>query len=150
MSGMQPMLQFMKTDLFAGPAQRPQSLTGMDVRAGIIEDLALKILYLSSSLSVIELAEKMRLSFEVANELFFKMRAEQFCQVTGMAGNIPHIAITSNGRNRAMELLSHSHYAGVAPVSLESYVKQARSQGVQGVTVRPNDVERAFTHMVLD
>ena len=150
MSSMQPMLQFIKTDPLSGPVQRPQTLVGMDVRQAILEDLALKILYLSGSLSILELSEKTRLSFEIANELFFKMRAEQFCQVTGMAGNIPHIAITSNGRNRAMELLSHSHYAGVAPVSLESYVKQARSQGVQNVTVRPNDVERAFTQLVLD
>jgi predicted ATPase with chaperone activity len=150
MGTIQPMLQFMKTDPLTGPALRPQSISGMDVRQAILEDLVLKILYLSGSLSVLELSEKTRLSFEVANELFFRMRAEHFCQVTGMAGNIPHIAITSQGRSRAMELLSHSHYAGVAPVSLESYVKQARAQGLQNLAVRPADVQRAFTHLVLD
>jgi hypothetical protein len=40
-----------------------------------------------------------------------------------MAGNIPHISITSDGRNRAMELLTQSHYAGPAPVDSESYVE---------------------------
>jgi predicted ATPase with chaperone activity len=150
MSGIQPMLQFIKSDPLSGPMRRPQSFSAMDVRQVILEDLAIKILYLSGSLSILELSEKTRLSFELANELFFRMRTEHFCQVTGMLGNIPQIAITSQGRARAIELLSHSHYAGVAPVSLESYVKQARSQAVQNVTVRPADVERAFTHLVID
>jgi predicted ATPase with chaperone activity len=150
MNSAQPMLQFLKTDPLAGPVQRPQSILAVDVRQAVLEDLALKILYLAGSLSILELSEKTKLSFEVANELFFRLRAEHFCQVTGMAGNIPHIAITSQGRARATELLTHSHYAGVAPVSLESYVKQARNQGVRNVTVRPADVERAFSHLVLD
>ncbi|MGA9671079.1 MAG: hypothetical protein WBQ94_17850 [Terracidiphilus sp.] len=150
MSNMQPMLQFIKTDPLSGPMQRPQSFSAMDVRQVILEDLALKILYLSGSLSILELSDKTRLSFELANELFLKMRTEHFCQVTGMAGNIPLIAITSQGRARAIELLSHSHYAGVAPVALDSYVKQARSQAVQNVAVRPSAVERAFSHLVID
>jgi len=67
-----------------------------------------------------------------------------------MAGNIPHIAITSEGRTRAMELLSQSQYAGPAPVSLDSYVRQTRKQGVQNVEVHPADVQRAFAHLVVD
>jgi predicted ATPase with chaperone activity len=91
-----------------------------------------------------------RLSYEVANELFLRLRTELLCQVTGMANNIPNIAITSMGRTRAMELLSHSHYTGPAPVSLEAYVEQVRKQSVKNVIVRPADVERAFAHLVID
>jgi predicted ATPase with chaperone activity len=141
---------FYKGDPLAGPALRPQSISEIDVRQAVLEDLVLKILYLSGSLSILELAEKTHLSFEVVNELFGRLRAERFCQVTGMAGNIPHIAITSEGRTRAVELLSQSQYAGPAPVSLESYVRQARKQGVQDVEVHPADVERAFAHLVVD
>jgi predicted ATPase with chaperone activity len=146
----QPLLQFLKTDPHAGPVHRPQSLKAIDVRRAVLEDLALKILYISGTLSVLELSEKTRLSFEIANDLFLRLRAEQFCQVTGMAGNIPHVAITSQGRARAVELLTQSHYAGVAPVSLESYVRQAKKQGVRDVEVHPADVERCFTHLVID
>jgi predicted ATPase with chaperone activity len=144
------MQEFYKTDLFGGAMRRPQSFRDIDVRQAVLEDLGLKILYLSGSLSVLELGERMKLSFEVANDIFARMRTERFCQVTGMSGNIPQISITSEGRNRAMELLSQCHYAGPAPVALESYVNMTRKQSVRDVSVHPPDVERAFAHLVID
>ena len=40
--------------------------------------------------------------------------------------------------------------AGPAPVSLASYVDQVRKQSVRDITVRPPQVERAFSHLVID
>jgi hypothetical protein len=60
----------------AGPEHRPQTIAEVDVRQAVLEDLALKILYLSGSLSILELSEKTRLSFEVAKELSFRLRTE--------------------------------------------------------------------------
>src|ERR1035441_3059002 len=111
---------FFLSEPVEGPEHKPQSIEEIDVRQSILEDLALKILYLSGSLSILELSEKTCLSFEVAKELSFRLRTELLCQVNGMTGNIPQIAITSQGRSRAADLLAQSHYAGPAPVSLES------------------------------
>src|SRR5271157_1267047 len=132
-----------------GTAHKPQSVAELDVRQAVLEDLALKILYLAGTLSITELADKTRLSFEVAKELAYQLRAELFCQVSGMNANIPPIAITSQGRTRAMELLSQNHYTGPAPVSLESYVEQTRSQSIRKVEVHAEDVQRAFAHLVI-
>ncbi|HEY1210062.1 MAG TPA: hypothetical protein VGE85_11880 [Terracidiphilus sp.] len=132
-----------------GTAHKPQSVAELDVRQAVLEDLALKILYLAGTLSITELADKTRLSFEVAKELAYQLRAELFCQVSGMNANIPQIAITSQGRTRAMELLSQNHYTGPAPVSLESYVEQTRSQSIRKVEVHEDDVQRAFAHLVI-
>jgi predicted ATPase with chaperone activity len=140
---------FVKTEPVVGPARKPQSISEIDVPQGVLEDLALKNLYLSGSLSVLELSQKTRLSFEATNELFCRLRAELLCQVTGMTSNIPQIAITSQGRSRAMELLSQSHYAGAAPVSLESYIEQTRKQSVKNVEVHAADIKRAFAHLVI-
>ncbi|MGA3047434.1 MAG: hypothetical protein ABSD67_12460 [Terracidiphilus sp.] len=150
MATMLSMQDFFKTDLFSGPEQKPQSISETGVRKSILEDLALKILYLSGALSVLDLSDRMKLSFEVANDLFIHMRTERFCQVTGMVGNIPNISITSDGRTRAMELLFQSHYAGPAPVALDRYVEQVKKQSVRDVQVRPENVERAFAHLVVD
>jgi predicted ATPase with chaperone activity len=150
MATMLQMQDFFEAGLFAGPEQRPQAIDELGVRKSFLEDLALKILYVSGSLSVLDLSEKMHVAFEVGNEFFVHMRSERFCQVTGMAGNIPHISITTEGRNRAAELLSHSQYAGPAPVTLESYVEQVKKQSVRDVDVRPANVERAFAHLVVD
>ena len=141
---------FLKRAPIASPLNRPQSLADVDVPLGFLEDLALKTLYLSGSISVLDLSNRLHLCYEVANELFFRMRTEVLCQVTGMTGNIPMLAITSQGRTRAMELLGQSHYTGAAPITLESYVEQTRGQSVKKVAVRPDDVNRAFAHLVVD
>ena len=141
---------FLKRAPIASPLVRPQSLAEVDVPIGFLEDLALKTLYLSGSISVLDLSTRLHLCYEVANELFFRMRTEVLCQVTGMTGNIPILAITSQGRTRAMELLGQSHYTGAAPITLESYVEQTRRQSVKKVVVRPDDVNRAFAHLVVD
>jgi len=141
---------FLKTEPQPGPTYRPQSLSQLDVPQSVLEDIALKTLYLSGSLSVLQLAERMCLSYEVVDALFCQMRLEQLCLVTGMTGHVHQIAITAQGRTRAMELLAHSHYTGAAPVAFESYVKQTREQSVKNTAVRAADVHRAFAHLVID
>lgn len=144
------MNDFIDSEAIAGPRIRPQAISEIDVRPEILEDLTLKILNLFGSLSILEIAKKTCLSYEIVTELFYKLRTKQLCQVTGMTGNVPEIAITSQGRTRAAELLSLSHYTGAAPVALESYVEMVRRQSVRNVQVRPADVERAFAHLVMD
>jgi predicted ATPase with chaperone activity len=136
--------------VLSGPLQKPQSVSDTGVRKGILEDLALKVLYLSGPSSAFELSNHMRLGLGVVDELLRRLRAEQLCEVTGMSGNVPNVAITSRGRAQAQELLSQNQYAGAAPVSLESYVEQVREQSVCQVAVHPPDVERALAHLVLD
>jgi predicted ATPase with chaperone activity len=140
---------FFITESIDGPAHKPQTFAELDVRQSVLEDLALKILYLSGSMSITELADKTRLSFEVAKELAYQLRTELYCQVTGMNANIPQISITTQGRTRAMELLSQNHYTGPAPVSLASYVEQTRQQGIRKAEVHAEDVQRAFAHLVI-
>ena len=141
---------FIKSEPKFGPEHRPQSLAALDVRQGVLEEIALKTLYLSGSLSVLELAERMCLSYEVVDALFCQLRAEQLCLVTGMTGHVHQIAITAQGRTRAVELLAHNHYSGPAPVAFESYAKQTREQSVKKVDVHADDVHRAFADLVID
>jgi predicted ATPase with chaperone activity len=141
---------FVESGPVSGPTHKPQTIAALDVRQSILEDIALKTLYLSGSLSVLELSNRTQLSYEVANELFCKLRAELLCQVTGMTGTVPQIAITSQGRSRAVDLLAQSHYSGAAPVSFESYAEQTRKQSVKKVEVHAAHVKRAFSHLVIE
>jgi predicted ATPase with chaperone activity len=145
-----PAAGILKKEPPVGPAFKPRKMPEVGVRQAILEDLALKTLYLSGPFSVLELSKLMRLSYEIATELFNRMRAELLCQVNGMSNNIPNISITAQGRVRAMELLAHNHYTGAAPVSLSSYVDQVRKQSVRNVEVHPSDVARSFAHLVID
>ena len=133
-----------------GPTVRPKSLAQLDVRRSVVDDIALKTLYLSGNLSLLELAEKMCLSYEVVESLFNQLRLEQLCLVTGMTGHVHQIAITAQGRTRAIELLSQNHYSGAAPVAFESYSIQTRKQSVKQVEINAASMHRAFSHLVID
>lgn len=134
----------------AAPERRPRSIAETGVREAVLEDIALKNLYLRGPFSVFDLSRQMRLGYEVTEQLFSRLRAKLLCEVTGMKANVPEIVITSGGRSRALELLAQSQYSGAAPISLESYVEQVRRQKTRKREVGPADVERAFAHMVFD
>lgn len=134
----------------AGPEHKPRTLAEVGIRESILEDIALKTLYFYGPFSVADLSEQTRLSYNATENLFARLRAKMLCEVTGMTGSVPVINITTEGKTRALGLLSQNQYSGAVPVSLASYVAQVRKQGMRNVTVRPSDVERAFAHLVFD
>ena len=136
--------------IWRGPRFAPESVAETGVKHNVLEELTLKVLHLSGPMSMRDMSTHTRLSLLVVNELLRRMRSEQLCEITGMSGNIPQIAITSRGRSRAAELSLGNHYAGPAPVSLESYTQQVRDQSVRGLEVHSPEIERAFSHLVLD
>ena len=128
----------------------PKALESVGVRPHLLEDLAVKTLCLEGELSLLDLAEKMRLRLSIVDELFQHLRKEQLCEVKGMNGNVYRVALTSQGKARGMELLSLNQYVGSAPVSLSDYVTRIQFQSVKKAVVRPSDVRQAFENLVLD
>ena len=131
------------------PIPVPETLEAVGIRRILLEDLALKTLYLEGELSLIELGERTRLSLAVVEEIFQRLRKAQLCEVKGMDRGVHRIDTTSQGKARALELLSLNQYVGPAPVSLEEYTKQIKEQSVNDVTVHAPDLERALQHLVL-
>lgn len=143
-------LDILKREGVSGPEFRPRTIEDVGVRESILDDIALKMLYLNGPFTVADLAEQTHLSYEVAEQLFARMRAKMFCEVKGISITVPELAITSQGRSRALELLAQNQYSGATPVSLASYISQVRKQRIRDVKVLPADVERAFAHLVFD
>ena len=129
--------------------EAPSSIEEIGVRRNLLEDLALKILYLLGEMSVRELAPHMGLRLGMAEELFQRLRKDQLCQVTGMTGRVHSFTTTSSGKSRALELLAQNQYTGPAPVSLKDYAGMIRAQSVRGIQITPGDMNRAFNHLVL-
>jgi energy-coupling factor transporter ATP-binding protein EcfA2 len=143
-------LDLLKSRPVSTPEHRPRTISEVGIRESVMEDIALKSLYLTGPFTVLDLAQQTHLGFEVAEQLFHRLRAKLLCEVAGMVANVPQISISSHGRTRALELLAQNQYSGSMPVSLESYVAQVRRQSVRSLDVGPDDVRRAFGHMVLD
>lgn len=139
-----------RSDPSSGPAHRPRSVHELGVRQSIIEDLTLKTLNLSGTISVIELGRKLGLGYEVMEDLIARLRAEMLCQVAGMTSNVPLVCVSDKGRTKAAELMAQNSYTGAAPVSFESYVAQTRAQSSKKTAVHAEDIERAFKHLVID
>ena len=127
----------------------PQAALETGIRKGFLEDLALKVLYLNGEMSLIELSDHLCLGPAIIEGIFQFLRKEQLCEVKGMVGNIHRIAASIQGKMRAAELLSLSQYTGQAPVSMADYKLRVRAQSVQQSVIRPEDLARAFHHLVL-
>lgn len=127
----------------------PEMIQDTGLAKSLLEGLALKILYLEGELSLVELAERMKLSYGIIGEIFERLRKSQFCEVRGMTGGVHRIATTSQGKAEAGDLLSRSQYGGPAPVCLKDYVREVQAQTIRGIEVHPEDVARAFSDLVL-
>lgn len=129
------------------PAPRTVEETG--IRRRLLEDLALKTLHLHGELSLRELADRMHVGLKIVEEIFARLRKEALCQVTGMAGGVHRIVTTSEGRDRAIDILAASQYSGPVPVSLDTYVARIKEQSVRRLVVDPEAVKKSFEHLVL-
>src|SRR5437667_5225071 len=128
----------------------PRTADETGIRRKVLEDLTLKTMYLMGELSLHDLAEHLRLSLRIVDEVFQHLRKDQLCQVTGMAGAVHRIVLTAEGKGRALEALAIKQYVGPLPVSLVDYVNQVRAQTVRRLDVSPPAVQRAFEHLVLE
>jgi predicted ATPase with chaperone activity len=126
------------------------SIEKTGVRRNLLEDLALKILYMVGEMSLHDLSRHMGLRPGMVEELFQRLRKDQLCQVTGMTGHVQRITTTSAGKSRALELLAQNQYVGPAPVSLDDYISRIHAQSVRDIQITPKDMNRAFEHLVID
>jgi predicted ATPase with chaperone activity len=136
--------------IIPGPIHRPRSFQELAVRQSVVEDLALKTLYLSGTISMAELGRKLGLGYEIMDDLVSRLRAEMYCQVAGMTGNVPMLCVSDRGRTRAIDLMAQNSYVGPAPISFESFVAQIKEQSTQTLAVHEEDIKRAFAHLVID
>jgi len=127
----------------------PQSIADTGLRKGLLEDLAVKILFLGGEMSLVDLADRMCLSLAPIEEIFQFLRKEQLCEVKGITRGTHRISITANGKSRAAELLALNQYAGPAPVTLMDYTLRVHSQSVQQTEIKAADLDRAFHELVL-
>jgi MoxR-like ATPase len=132
-----------------GPLAVPHRAEDTGIRRGLLEDLALKILYLNGEMTLMDLSNHLCLSLGVVDEIFQFFRKEQLCEVKGMSGGTHRIAASQQGRHRAADLLSLNQYTGAAPVSLDDYVARVKQQSVATSTVRPDQLAVAFQDLVL-
>ncbi len=136
---------------FIPRAPRTVQETGLNL--GFLVDLALKILYFEGFLSGYELADRMKLPYAgVVDQVLEFLKREKLCEVKGAGGFAEaayQYAISDKGRLMAREALDRSHYAGPAPVPLETYSEAIRKQSLGQIVVHQRMMRQALAHLVI-
>ena len=114
--------------------------------------LALKILYVQGAMSGRKLSDRLRLPFEIVDDLLLDLQQRHFAEVGGVRGHGRGsyvFDLTSAGRARAQEAMDGNIYVGPAPVTVETYSEWVRRQSVLGMAIEPEEIRACLSQLVL-
>ena len=151
-----PLTELTQTPLQAEPRSLPYApavptrIEDTQLPFTFIAQLACKILFHAGPQRVSDLAARIKLPASIVESVIDFLRRERLCEVTSTSTGMNLVfGLTELGRVRAEEYLRISQYAGPAPVSLESYVRQVRLQTVADLAITRADIERAYAGIVI-
>jgi predicted ATPase with chaperone activity len=131
----------------------PQTIEQTGLTLGFLADLALKTLYLRGQMSMADLASALGLGIQgVTDKIMDFLKTERLVEIRGGAGLSSasyQFVIVERGSQKAQEALARSQYVGKAPVPLATYVAAVQRQSISNIHVTPEDLARAFAHMVI-
>ncbi len=143
-----------KTDagLAANAPRAPLTLKDSGLTRLQICELILKQLYLHGNLLGVDIAKHARLPFHLIDESLRFLKDEKCIEVSSadFLGRASYrFNLTEQGRTRAREAFEQCRYVGPAPVPLEAYVAQCRSQAVAGIQCDPQRLLDAFQGLIV-
>lgn len=136
----------------------PQSLQELGVPEVFLANLTLKHCFYLDVFYLADLAERLKLSATVLNQLLDYLRKERYLEVRGPDPLKPaanplslanRYALTESGKRRAASLLEYDAYVGPAPVSLADYWQQVSRQSIRLSRVTPSRLRQVFEGLVL-
>ncbi|MGH7572483.1 MAG: hypothetical protein ACREMK_11670, partial [Gemmatimonadota bacterium] len=139
----------------AGQADAPP-VPGSILESGLspesVTALAVKILYVQGAQSGRRLSDRLRLPFEIVDDILLELQQRHYVEVDGVRGHGRGgyvFDLTSAGRDRAREATEASTYVGPAPVTLETYTEWVGRQSVLGMAIEPEEIRACLSHLVL-
>ncbi|MGH2450746.1 MAG: ATP-binding protein [Candidatus Limnocylindria bacterium] len=131
----------------------PQSIEQTGLTQGFLADLALKTLYLRGQMTMGEISSALGLPItNVTERVMDFLKNERLVEIRGGSGISSasyQFVIVDRGSEKAQEALGRSQYVGKAPVPLATYIDAVQRQSIQNLTVSPEELQRAFAHMVI-
>jgi hypothetical protein len=135
------------------PAPRaPMTIEETGLGPDQISHLFVKTLYTGEATGV-EVADRLRLSYQMLEPLVEQMRAERLIEVRGTTGQGSasyRYALTDLGRDRGRSYLDANSYVGPAPVSLATYVREMKAIAASRGFVGRERLRGGFSHLIID
>ncbi len=135
----------------APTAPRTVAETGID--RGFLVDLLLKIMYRNGLETPSQMSEAICLSVRVVQELIDTAQAKQLLEMLGQpGGNITaemRYQLTIKGRDWTVKALAENGWTGPAPVTLDEYCSQIKTQSVRHERLTQPMLSRVFEGLTL-
>lgn len=131
----------------------PSTLAELDIDEKLLLSLMLKVIYVYGHQTATRIGAEMRLRTGIVNELLQLAKQRGFLEIvvgeTQAAASELRYNLTGAGKERTLEALELSHYAGPAPVSLAAYVHQLARQRITHERVDHTRLGEALSDLVL-
>lgn len=132
----------------------PQRIEDTGLPYGLLQDLVLRRLFLTSSTSGMDLCDALHLPWNgVVEILLANLYRDKLVEFKGGQGyGRPYFdySLTELGRDRARDAMERCSYVGPAPVPLPVFVALVRRQTREVPRITRSDLEAAFHDMVLE
>jgi len=130
----------------------PRTMADLGMTPIFLKDHLLRTFYFEPVQTGFDLAKKTCIPLSIVDRLINELRNDSLLEVRGGAGERKmsfKVTLTEKGRARGAELVSVSSYAGAVPVPLEDYRRVVQAQSMLNAPVNRQDLDDAFTHLVL-
>ncbi len=127
---------------------KPDSLSELNIPEAMVEDLVLRRVYTSGTSSLKALSQALKIPYFLVQEIFNRLRKEQFFEVKGMDGQDYNFTLSGKGQEFARKSYDICRYNGPAPVALDDYRKAVMAQTGQ-VSVNRSSLKDLLSELVL-
>ncbi|QEG34456.1 ATP-binding protein [Bythopirellula goksoeyrii] len=126
--------------------EEPSTLEESGLNVTFVEDLILKIIHTSGSLTGKQVSDRICLRVAILEDIFTSLRKRQYLALTGSAMLGDHIyQLTDQGRERARIATQECAYAGPAPVPLDDYAASVQAQTIRTEKPKRDRLVKAFS-----
>lgn len=141
-------------EALADAPQMPLAVNGTGIDPVLLLELALKGMYTENLETASQLAEALKLSSTIIDQLLVDAKERKLVESlapTSSAGlkREMRLALTRAGREWAADALKRGQYFGPAPVPLKAYQERILSQRVTNEVVTRKQLDEAFAGLVM-
>jgi predicted ATPase with chaperone activity len=130
----------------------PKTVEETGLELSFISDLILKHVLFMGEFTIGAISSVVKLAASVVDTAIEELRREKMIEVKGATHYVKasyQFQVTSQGKQRALELLDICAYVGPAPVTLEQYRSLVERQTIKQIVVNEETVKRAFSTLVV-
>lgn len=133
----------------------PMKLNDVGYDPNIVLQLIGKGMYLENLETAVQFSNEIKLPTNVIEQalqvLTNRKQIESVGNIESTTGGMGTLRynLTTRGRDFVQEALNQNQYFGPAPVPLDVYCKQVRDQAIGNERVSPEDIEQAFSDIVV-